>query len=69
MKTLELNQMESVQGGSALGCAAGVLGIVSVWGVAVVNPALALSIAATGEGFLLMASITAQGLDLMDKHC
>ncbi len=63
MKTLEFNQMESVQGGSALGCAAGFVTIVGIWGAAVANPVAVMAFAP--EAFVA----TAYAWDLMDKHC
>ncbi len=71
MKTLEFNQMESVQGGSKLACAAGFIAIVGIWGGAVLNPAgaLAFAVASGGEAIYLAASITVEAFYLMDKNC
>ncbi|MBN1650879.1 MAG: hypothetical protein JW857_06100 [Bacteroidales bacterium] len=62
MKTLELNQMENVQGGVSLACISGLIALSAIVGVTIVNPALAASVLLSGEGALLAAGITNETL-------
>lgn len=69
MKTLELNQMEELQGGWSWSCAAGIGGLafvaVGAVSLAVFNPALGAAVFLSGEGAMVAAGITATGLALI----
>lgn len=63
MKTLELNQMESVKGGFNWACAFGIAAMAGIIAVAATNPEIGIGFLASGEGGYVMAGITAETVE------
>jgi hypothetical protein len=63
MKTLELNQMENIQGGGWVGCTFGIGASIGIFAVAATNPEIGVAFLMGGEGGYLYASVLASTIE------
>jgi len=73
MKTLALNQMETIEGEGFWGCLGGFTGlaVIAVGAVTlgVLNPELGVAVFLSGEGASVAAGITATSLAVINSQC
>lgn len=69
MNKLEMNQMENVNGGTALECAGGILAMAGIAGVAFCAPEVFAATLLTGDGAMALAGVTAGAYGLISENC
>lgn len=69
MKTLDLAQMENVNGGGWFECSVGIFAVGAVVGVAVFAPGAALVAIASGPGLQAGITLAVGGLYLIAENC